>query len=41
MSVAIGVLENVEIANVFHQPVQAKNLNFNSHVYINIINQIY
>ena len=34
MSVPIELLGNVEIANVFHQPVQAKNLNFNSYVYI-------
>ena len=44
MSVAIGPLGNFEIGNVFHHPVQAKNLNFNSYVYITciyIINQIY
>ena len=29
-----GLLGNIKTANVFHNPVKAKNLNFNTYIYI-------
>ena len=36
-----GLLWNIKIANVFHYPVQAENMNFNQIFTFYIINQIY
>ena len=32
-----GLLGRIKKLNVFHHPVQAKNLNFNSYTFINIL----
>ena len=36
-----GLLGDIKTANVFHHPVEAKNLNFNSYIYIFFIKQIF
>ena len=33
-----GLLGDINKANVLHKPVQVKNLNFNSYIYIFIVN---